>query len=134
MAFTHGRVATLKIDDVGGTLRDYTTYAYNISLDLNRDTAEVSAFGNAHKDYLVGQYGGTLTFDIHYDPTFVGYLFALLISTAAGALTDIEYSVQGDAVKYGCKGFVTSVSPKSSLSDANAFSVSMQISGAVTLA
>lgn len=131
--FTHGRVSTLKIDDVGGVQRTFTDAAFNISLDLNRDTSESSVFGTAYKDYLYGQYGGTLSFDMHYDATLVGYLFALYTSVAAGALTDIEYSVDGTAVKYACKGYVTSISPKSSIGSTNDISVSMQISGAITL-
>lgn len=131
--FTHGRVATLKLNDVGAVLRDFTPAAYNATLDLQRDTSEVSAFGNAFKDYLVGQYGATLQFDMHYDATLVGYLFALFTSTAAGVKTNVQFVVDGTATKYASDCFVTSISPKSSISSQNDISVTLQLTGAITL-
>ena len=132
--FTHGRVATLKLNDVGAVLRDFTPAAYNITLNLQRDTSEVSAFGNAPKDYLVGQYGATLQFDMHYDATLAGYLFALLTSVAAGVLSSVQFVVDGSAVKYASSCYVTGLSPKSSINSQNDISVTLQLTGAITLA
>ena len=131
MAFVAGKSSTLKITDVGSTLRDFSTYASNINLSLNMDTTEVSAFTQAYKSQLAGQYGGTLSFDFIYDATFAGYLFALL---AAGTASATEYCPAGSGAKYSFTAIVTGFNPSSSIGDAVKASVSMQITGAVTLA
>ncbi len=128
--FLAGKGSTIKVDDVGETLRDFSPIANNINLSLNMDTADVSAFSQAYKAFVAGQYTGTLSFDFSYDATLVGYLMALFL---AGTATDIEYSPAGDTTEYGFDGIITSLNPGSSVSDAVKGSVSFQITGAVAL-
>ncbi len=46
MAFNHGRVAVLKIDDSGGTLRDVSASCTGCDLDQGVDIPDTSTFGN----------------------------------------------------------------------------------------
>lgn len=128
--FLAGRVSTIKADDVGAVLRNFSDVASNIQLNLNMETADVSAFSQAYKSFIAGQYSGTLSFDISYDATAAGYLMALFL---AGTSTDIEYSPAGDTVEYGFKGIIESLNVSSNLSDAVKGSVMFKINGAVAL-
>lgn len=131
MANVHGKNSTLKITDVGSTLRDFSTHVSNIQLNLSGDSSDASAFSQNYKSALGGQYGGTLTFDFIYDATFAGYLSALF---KARTITPVEYSVAGDAVKYSFTALITDFNPASSVSDIVKGSVSMLLSGDYTLA
>lgn len=128
--FLAGKGSTIKVDDVGAVLRNFSDVASNIQLNLNMETSDVSAFSQAYKSFIAGQYTGTLSFDFSYDATAAGYLAALFL---AGTQTDIEYSPAGDTVEYGFKGIITSLTPSSNLSDAVKGSVTFQITGAVAL-
>ncbi|HOF38706.1 MAG TPA: hypothetical protein PLD73_01435 [Candidatus Hydrogenedentes bacterium] len=128
--FLSGKVSSIKADDVGATLRTFSDVASNIQLNMNMETSDVSAFSQAYKSFIAGQYSGTLSFDIMYDATAVGYLNALFL---AGTATDIEYSPAGDTVEYGFKGIISSINISSNLSDAVKGSVTFQITGAIAL-
>jgi len=131
MAAVHGKNSTLKITDVGSTLRDFSLYARDISFPLSGDVADVSAFTQAFKSGVGGQYGATLTFTFIWDSTFAGYLSALF---KARTITACEYCPAGTGLKYSFSAIITDFNPSSNLSDAVTASVSMQMSGDYTLA
>lgn len=128
--FLAGKGSTLKIDDIATSLTDFSSIVSNCTIQLNMDTADVSCFATAYKQFIAGQYGGTISFDFSYDATLCAKLVALFL---AGTATDVEYSPAGDTVEYGFDAIITSYSAASAVSDAVKGSVTMQITGAVAL-
>lgn len=55
MAKIHGKNAVIQIEDSGGTLRNITAQANNVTAPTNVDTAEVQGFGDVSKSYVIGQ-------------------------------------------------------------------------------
>ena len=95
MAFSHGKAAVFKIDDVGGTLRDVSTYLSSTGLQRQVDLVDVSTLGDTYHDYILGLIDGTFPLEGNWDPTVDGYLSGLLGATVAG---DFEYYPAGEPV------------------------------------
>lgn len=72
MAKTHGKNARIYVDEY-----NFSGYANAWGLDVSVDTAEVTTFTDAAKEYLEGHYGFTLNWTGLYEPdTYDSYTFA----------------------------------------------------------
>jgi hypothetical protein len=69
MAFVHGKTAVFKIDNSGGSLQDISAYCDNVDFPLTSDTAEVTTFGDASKEYIAGLKDATVSISGSWDAT-----------------------------------------------------------------
>lgn len=69
MAFSHGSLATLEIDPLGGTAwEDISEFLNEASSDEEVDTAETTTLGNTRKTYIPGLEDGTFSLSGFFDP------------------------------------------------------------------
>ena len=125
MAFVHGKDTTLTID---GTA--FTAYADNATLNRSMDPAETTVFGLDDRTYIAGLRDATFTASGPWDATADAALHA------AQDLASIawNYSPDGGTTTYSGNGFVTAYTPASPVGDRNAWSVTIQVTGAVSRA
>lgn len=130
--FTHGSRAVFKLHD-GTQLRDLSSAGTTCSLDISRDTAETTAFGNSSKTYIPGLRDATASIEGNRDATIEGYVYNSFISDTAVAF---EYYPEGEGTgKIYYTGdciLTTGPGPSSDVGDANKWSAEMQVSGDVT--
>lgn len=130
--FSHGKSAKFYIVDSGATERDISAAVNSVSLPKSADTAEVSSFGDAAKNFIGGLLDSTLSVEGSRDATIEGYLDGII-----GATTTYAYCPEGSAsgkVKFSGTIIGTQVSPTSAVGDANKFSFTAQGCGTVTRA
>lgn len=133
MAFVHGKNTVFSIDDSGGTLRNLSAYLDSIDFPQTVETADVTTFGDAAKEYIVGLKDSTISISGSYDPgaTCDGYLAGIV----GGAAGTFEYGPQGSTggfVKYTGEAILTSYQITGSVGDKVTFSAEFQVTGAVT--
>lgn len=133
MAFVHGKNTVFKIDDSGGSLRDISAYLDNVDFPQTVETAEVTTFGDAAKEYIVGLKDATISISGSYDPgsALDGYLSGI-VGDDPGTF---EYGPQGSTggyVKYTGECILTSYQITGSVGDKVAFSAEFQVTGAVS--
>lgn len=132
MASTGVNNGTLVGIYTGGTLQNYST---NASLSLSMDTRETTSkdtTGNA-KDFKPTRYTGTISGDFLFAEDATQAYGDLFTQFIAGTTATIKYStnVTGD-LEYSFTGFITSMDREAPDADNETFSVTWQISGAVT--
>jgi hypothetical protein len=128
--FTHGSNADFYIADSGSTERELTTGLSSVSLSPSADTAEVSALNDTAKGYIAGLKDATVEVEGPRDVTIEGYLFGIL-----GLARRFTYFPEGSSsgkVVYIGTAICTSFEDGSSVDDANRYSASFQVTGAVT--
>jgi hypothetical protein len=134
MAFRHGKNASFKLDNSGGTLTDISTYCDEVSLPRSIETAETTTFGVAGgaKTYVTGLNDSTVSFGGTWDSTLDAHLAAVLGQEAS---LSFEYGPEGTAstrVKFTGEGIMTSYEVGSPVGDVVTFSAELQVTGAVT--
>ena len=134
MAFAHGKAATFKLDDSGGTLRDLSTYLDEVSLPRDIETAETTTFqsSGSAKTYITGLTDATISISGKFDSTADGYLAGIL---GQSATVTFEYGPTGSTagmIKLTGECIMTSYEVSSSVGDAVSATADFQVTGAIT--
>jgi predicted secreted protein len=130
MAFVHGKTAVFKIDNSGGSLQDISAYCDNVDFPLTSDTAEVTTFGDASKEYIAGLKDATVSISGSWDATADGILAGIV-----GVAGTFEYGPAGSAggaVKFTGEAICTSYNVSAPVGDKVSFSAEFQCTGAIT--
>lgn len=134
MAFGHGSKGVFKITDSGAALRDISSFVTNVQFPHEADVAEVSVLGNVAKQFVVGLKNGTFSVDGNYDVTVDGYLIGIL-GLAGSPGQAFEYDPAGTGTgmpKYTGNAILTAYNISTSVSDAQKWTATFQITGDVT--
>jgi hypothetical protein len=132
MAFKHGKNASFKVDNSGGTLTDISSYLNEVSLPRSIETGETTSFGNSAKTYLVGLSDATLSVSGTWDATLDAHLAGIIGQAAS---VSFEYGPEGTgtgAIKYTGEAFLTSFETSSPVADVVTFSAEFQVTGTIT--
>ena len=134
MAFVAARSSSFKLDNAAGSLTDISAYVDSVSGIANTtDMAETTTFGSTSKTFQgTLRNGDTISVSGKWDATLNTQITALLgLSTSS----TFDYSPAGTAAstpKVTGECFVSSYEVSSSVADLVTFSLSLQITGAVT--
>lgn len=100
MAFSHGKVAVVKIGDATNTLVDISAITNSCDIPRSVQTAEATHFGDVGKEYIPGLEDSTVSiaglFDSALDITISASIDAVVAGTNANI--KLEYGPQGSAV------------------------------------
>lgn len=132
MAFVAGKDSEFYITDSGGTERDISAYVSSAGLPQSADTHEVSAFGDASKEYIAGLKDATVPLEGPWDGTVHNYLQGII-----GLSKAIAYFPEGSAsgkYKLSASAILNSYEINSDVGDAVRFSGELQVTGDVTSA
>ena len=134
MAFVAARSTSFKLDNAAGTLTDISSYVDSVSGIANTtDMAETTTFGSTSKTFQgTLRNGDSISVSGKWDATLNTQITALL---GLATSSSFEYSPAGTtASSPKCTGecFVSSYEVSSSVADLVTFSLSLQITGAVT--
>ena len=130
MAFVHGKTAVFQVDNSGGSLTDISAYCDNIDFPLTADTAEVTTFGDASKEYIGGLKDATISISGSWDATADGVLAGII-----GLAGSFEYGPAGSTggnIKYTGEAICTSYNVTAPVGDKVSFSAEFQVTGDVT--
>jgi hypothetical protein len=134
MAFVAARNSSFKLDNAAGTLTDISTYVDSVGGIANTtDMLDTTTFGATSKTFAPGlRNGDTITVSGKWDSTLNTQITGLLgLSTSSS----FDYSPAGTTAslpKVTGECFVTSYEVSSAVADLVTFSMSLQITGAVT--
>jgi len=104
------------------------------SLDISRDALETTSLGLHDRTYVSGVRGATGSADIMYDPneSASSNLFNSILSNEEEPAKVVEFLLSTSIGKgMTCSALITGVSPSVSVGDAQACSVSFQVSGPI---
>ena len=130
MAFVHGKTAVFQVDNSGGSLTDISAYCDNVDFPLTADTAEVTTFGDASKEYIGGLKDATISISGSWDATADGVLAGII-----GLAGSFEYGPAGSTggnIKYTGEAICTSYNVTAPVGDKVSFSAEFQVTGDVT--
>lgn len=134
MAFVAARSTAFKLDNAAGTLTDISAYVDSVSGIANTtDMAETTTFGSTSKTFQgTLRNGDSISVSGKWDATLNTQITALL---GLAASSSFEYSPAGTTSslpKVSGECFVSSYEVSSAVADLVTFSLSLQITGAVT--
>jgi len=130
MAFVHGKTAEFQIDNSGGSLTDISAYCDNVDFPLTADTAEVTTFGDASKEYIGGLKDATISISGSWDATADGVLAGII--GLAGSFQYGPAGTTGGNIKYTGECICTSYNVTAPVGDKVSFSAEFQVTGDVT--
>lgn len=134
MPFVAARSSSFKLDNAAGTLTDISAYVDSVGGIANTtDMAETTTFGSTSKTFQgTLRNGDSISVSGKWDSTLNTQITALLgLSTSS----TFDYSPAGTTTglpKVTGECFVSSYEVSSSVADLVTFSLSLQITGAVT--
>lgn len=134
MAFVAARNSAFKLDNAAGSLTDISAYVDSVGGIANTtDMLDTTTFGSTSKSFAPGlRNGDTITVSGKWDSTLNTQITGLLGATSSSTF---EYSPAGTTAglpKVSGECFVASYEVSSAVADLVTFTVSLQISGAVT--
>lgn len=134
MAFVAAKSSVFKLDNAAGSLTDISAYVDSVGGIANTtDMLETTTFGSASKTFIGGlRNGDTISVSGKWDSTLNTQITALLGATTSSTW---EYHPAGTTAglpKVSGECFVTSYEVSSAVADLVTFSMSLQITGAVT--
>jgi hypothetical protein len=134
MAFVAAKNSAFKLDNAAGSLVDISAYIDSISGITNTtDMLDTTTFGAASKTFAGGlRNGDTISLSGKWDSTLNTQLSALLGLATSSTFEYSPAGTSGGLVKISGECFVASYEVSSSVADLVTFSVSLQITGAVT--
>jgi len=128
MTFVHGSKSRVYIKGIHAS-----GYVKSLGADSTIDKAETTNLLSAGKEYIPGQFDGTVSLDGYFDGN--GALdtatFSYALEALKGVTTQTTYLPQGDtfgAGGYGIQGFYTKDSIKTNTSDAGSIALEVQSS------
>lgn len=96
MPFAQGNVATIQIDNAGGTLTDISTYLRQVTPSYTRKISELPRLGGAQVAQLTGPMAARWRLRGWYDPT-VSAIFRAAQGDATPNTLSLAYGPQGSA-------------------------------------
>lgn len=129
----HGKNASFKLDDSGGTLTDISRKVTNVQMPQNAELLDVTAFQATAKEYITGFKDGKISFEGNADAAIATHLLGIL---GQEATVSFEYGPEGTASgkrKFTGEAVLIKYDETTQVSQANKFSAELQISGAVTV-
>ena len=137
MAFSHGKVAVVKIGDATNTLVDISSITNTADIPRTIATAETTHFGDVGKEYIAGLEDSTVSisglFDSVLDPTISASLDAVMAGTNANI--KLEYGPQGNAtgkIKYTLNWIPTNYTVSTPVGGVATFKLDGQRTGVTT--
>jgi hypothetical protein len=103
----------------------------SVTLTLNRAPFEVSEIGNANAQFIAGYQNATAQLDVFYSATDHSAL-ETAINAASAASAVVLTLASGDTI--AGSGFVTAYSVTAAANDVERASITIQFTGAITLA
>lgn len=105
MAFSHGKVAVVKIGDATNTLVDISPITNTCDIPRSVATGETTHFGDTAKEFIAGLEDGTVSIAGLFDSVLDATISAMVDSVANGTNANIklEYGPQGSTtgkIKY----------------------------------
>lgn len=135
MSFKHGKNSAFKITDASDTLQDISDVLDDASSSQDRDTAEVTAFGDGDRNYIAGLRDGTISGSGHFtnDANTVHQVLTGLLQQDDP--TPFEFGPQGSTSgdpKASGDCLLTDYEVSSSVGDKVSVSFTFQVSGGVS--
>ena len=130
--FRHGKNASFKVDNSGGTLTDISNTLNSVGFPREIETLETTSFGSSARSYVVGFSDATISVEGSFDATVDAHLAGILGQDAS---VSFEYGPEGTAtgaVKYTGEALMTSYETAAGVSDIVTYSAEFQVTGAIT--
>ena len=130
--FRHGKNASFKVDNSGGTLTNISDTLNSVTFPREIETLETTSFGSNNRSYVVGFTDATISIEGSFDATVDAHLAAILGQEAS---VSFEYGPEGTTagqVKYTGEAFMTSYETSAGVGDIVTYSAEFQVTGAVT--
>lgn len=133
MATTHGKGASLKLDNQAGTLVDLSAYCDTMDVSLSSDNAEDTAYStatNPAKGYLPGLRDCTISIGGPWDGPLDRHMDMIL-----GRIGTVEAGPDGSGtgdVKYTGEFLLTEYSVSAPVGDKISWSATLQGTGTIT--
>jgi len=141
--FRHGKSAQFKLDDgaVSPTLTDISSYIQDVGFSRSIDMGEVTALGNSAKAYITGLQDASISISGKFDATIDANIQTAITALQGGTISVLnwEYKANSGATsatnpKYNGTALIKSYEVKAGVADVVAFSLELQVTGAVTRA
>ena len=138
MAFSHGKLAVIQVDNAAGTLTSLTEYSDEIGFPMETEASETTVFGNGNKQYIPGLGDATVSISGKFDPAVNTLVAAVWAGQLDGSIlsSSVEFGPAGSTSglpKYTAEAVLTSYEPSSSVGDPNTFSIEYQVTGGVVI-
>jgi hypothetical protein len=130
--FRHGKNASFKVDNSGGTLTDISNTLNSVTFPREIETLETTSFGSSTRSYVVGFSDATISIEGSFDATVDAHLAGILGQEAS---VSFEYGPEGTTtglVKYTGEALMTSYETSAGVGDIVTFSAEFQVTGAIT--
>jgi hypothetical protein len=130
--FRHGKNASFKVDNSGGTLTNISDTLNSVTFPREIETLETTSFGSSTRSYVVGFSDATISIEGSFDATVDAHLAAILGQEAS---VSFEYGPEGTTagqVKYTGEALMTSYETAAGVGDIVTYSAEFQVTGAVT--
>jgi hypothetical protein len=130
--FRHGKTASFKVDNSGGSLTDISDTLNSVSFPREIETLETTSFGSNSRSYVVGFADATISVEGSFDATVDAHLAGILGQEAS---VSFEYGPEGTTsgrVKYTGEALMTSYETSAGIGDIVSYSAEFQVTGAIT--
>jgi hypothetical protein len=130
--FRHGKNASFKVDNSGGSLTNISDTLNSVTFPREIETLETTSFGSSTRSYVVGFSDATISIEGSFDATVDAHLAGILGQEAS---VSFEYGPEGTTagqVKYTGEAFMTSYETSAGVGDIVTYSAEFQVTGAVT--
>lgn len=130
--FRHGKNASFKVDNSGGTLTDISNTLNSVTFPREIETLETTSFGSSTRSYVVGFSDATISVEGSFDATVDAHLAGILGQEAS---VSFEYGPEGTTagyVKYTGEALMTSYETSAGVGDIVTYSAEFQVTGAIT--
>lgn len=130
--FRHGKNASFKVDNSGGTLTDISNTLNSVTFPREIETLETTSFGSSSRSYVVGFSDATISVEGSFDATVDAHLAGILGQEAS---VSFEYGPEGTTagqVKYTGEALMTSYETSAGVGDIVTYSAEFQVTGAIT--
>jgi hypothetical protein len=137
MAFSHGKVAVVKIGDATNTLVDISAITNTCDIPRSVATAEATHFGDVGKEYIAGLEDSTVSIAGLFDSVLDGTISASIdaIMNGTNANIKLEYGPQGSAtgkIKYSLNWIPTNYTITTPVGGISTFKLDGQRTGVTT--
>jgi hypothetical protein len=130
--FRHGKTASFKVDNSGGTLTDISDTLNSVTFPREIETLETTSFGSSNRSYVVGFTDATVSIEGSFDATVDAHLAGILGQDAS---VSFEYGPEGTTsgrVRYTGEALMTSYETSAGIGDIVSYSAEFQVTGAIT--
>jgi hypothetical protein len=135
MAFVAAKNSVFTLDNAGGTPTDISAYIDSVSGIANTtDMLDTTVFGQDSKSFAPGlRNGDTISISGKWDATLNTHITGLLGLTSSSTFSYSPAGTGGGTPKFSGECFVASYEVSSAVADLVTFSLSLQITGDVSI-